>query len=489
MLTSKPASSAPEAASARYAQGLATLDAELDDVELSVDGELPAWLEGRLVRNGPGKFEAGQKAFRHWFDGQAMLHRFTFADGRVRYGNRFVDTPNLRSVREGRIGFSEFATDPCSKIFARYFARFSMGRKASDELPGNPVVNVATMEGGQFAITETPIAVRFDPATLATLGFARYQDDLRGQLTCAHPHRIPGTGDLVNYLLNLGPRSEYQLYRQRSGGMSRELVAAVPDRHPGYMHSFAITENYVVLAVYPFVVNPLGLLLRDRPFIENYRWRPGLGTQFIVIGLDDGMVQKLACPQPFFAFHHINAYEAGDGQIVLDLCTYPDPELISAMYLDRLRTVSPRQLAVPTRFHLNLKASSVSWSPLSSVLLELPRISYGRHNGRPYQFVYGAGDHFGDGHDFFDQLVKLDVHSGQTDIWYEPGTYPSEPVFVATPGAEDEDDGIVLSVVLDAATARSFLLVLDAGSWQELARATVPHAIPFGFHGQFTRQS
>jgi carotenoid cleavage dioxygenase-like enzyme len=29
------------------------------------------------------------------------------------------------------------------------------------------------------------------------------------------------------------------------------------------------------------------------------------------------------------------------------------------------------------------------------------------------------------------------------------------------------------------------LLVLDAASFTERARATVPHAIPFGFHGQF----
>ena len=33
--------------------------------------------------------------------------------------------------------------------------------------------------------------------------------------------------------------------------------------------------------------------------------------------------------------------------------------------------------------------------------------------------------------------------------------------------------------------ASSFLLVLDAESFAERARAEVPHHIPFGFHGQF----
>jgi carotenoid cleavage dioxygenase-like enzyme len=58
-------------------------------------------------------------------------------------------------------------------------------------------------------------------------------------------------------------------------------------------------------------------------------------------------------------------------------------------------------------------------------------------------------------------------------------------VFVAGPTAAAEDDGVVLSLVLDANNDNSFLLVLDAGSFEEVARAEVPHRIPFGLHGQF----
>ncbi|MFB6278540.1 MAG: carotenoid oxygenase family protein, partial [Salinibacter sp.] len=69
--------------------------------------------------------------------------------------------------------------------------------------------------------------------------------------------------------------------------------------------------------------------------------------------------------------------------------------------------------------------------------------------------------------------------------WHESGTYPGEPVFVPHPEGTTEEDGVVLSVVLDPAAEQSFLLVLDADTFTERARATVPHAIPFGFHGQF----
>jgi len=70
-------------------------------------------------------------------------------------------------------------------------------------------------------------------------------------------------------------------------------------------------------------------------------------------------------------------------------------------------------------------------------------------------------------------------------VWSARDAYPGEPVFVPKPGAVEEDDGVVLSVVLDASAGNSFLAILDARSFSELARVHAPHHIPFGFHGIF----
>jgi carotenoid cleavage dioxygenase-like enzyme len=120
---------------------------------------------------------------------------------------------------------------------------------------------------------------------------------------------------------------------------------------------------------------------------------------------------------------------------------------------------------------------------LADHAIELPRIDYGRRNGRPYRFAYGASAVAESS--FLDRLVKIDVEDGSTALWREDGTYPGEPVFVARPDGAGEDDGVALSVVLDPEHGRSFLLVLDAASFAERARAEVPHHIPFGFHGQY----
>jgi beta,beta-carotene 9',10'-dioxygenase len=115
--------------------------------------------------------------------------------------------------------------------------------------------------------------------------------------------------------------------------------------------------------------------------------------------------------------------------------------------------------------------------------IELPRINYGRCHERPYRYVWGVGT----GGGWLDRIVKGDVVERSTRIWEEDGAYPGEPVFVAAPEAQAEDEGVLLSVVLDGRRGTSYLLVLDAQSLEELARAEVPHAIPFGFHGQYAR--
>jgi beta,beta-carotene 9',10'-dioxygenase len=466
---------------ADYAPGFTSLAAELEDVALPVTGELPAWLSGTLFRNGPALFEAGKVSFRHWFDGQAMLHRFAVADGAVTYTNRFIDSSSKRAADAGRIAYREFATDPCQRYFSRLFTQFRPPARGLT----NANVSIAPMAEGLVALTETPVAASFDPKTLATVGVAAYGDSLSGQVTTAHPHQNPRTGDLVNYLLSFGRNSFYQVYRQSTTDMTRELVTRIPVTRPGYMHSFAITENYAVLAEFPLTVNPLKLLLSGKPFIDNYRWNAQGNTRFLVIDTRDGSLRGEYRTAPFFAFHHINAFEDGD-KLVLDICAYEDASVIDTLRLDELRKEVSAKFAYPTRYEIDLTAGTVSSRRLADVPMELPRMHYGQHNGRPYRYAYGITGE-AEGPVVASGLVKVDMETGESKEWSQPRNYPGEPVFVPEPGAEAEDQGVVLSVILNAETGTSKLVVLDAQSFQELASATVPHAIPFGFHGLFER--
>ena len=101
-----------------YTLGYVSLDEEVTLDALPVEGRIPTWLSGSLLRNGPAKFEVGSETFKHWFDGFAMLHRFTIQNGSVSYENKFLQSDTYRiSMQEGHIAFSQFATDPCKAAF------------------------------------------------------------------------------------------------------------------------------------------------------------------------------------------------------------------------------------------------------------------------------------------------------------------------------------------------------------------------------------
>jgi beta,beta-carotene 9',10'-dioxygenase len=460
------------------ALGFTTLEREVVVDELPLSGELPPWLSGSLLRTGPAKFEVGEQQMRNWFDGLAMLHRFTIERGRVSYGNRFLESRSYKAARKhGRIVYGEFATDPCRSLFKRVQTLFTPKKV----IPDNANINVTRLGERFIAMTETPLPVQFDARTLEAAGVRPYEAP--GQLSTAHPHSDRATGAMLNYAAKLGPRSSYRFFEVGPYATTPRVIASLPVREPSYMHSFGLTERWFVLAEFPFVVNPLALALSGRPYIENYRWKPELGTRFTLVdrttGRSSGGFETEAC----FSFHHVNAYEDGGG-VVVDLCEYPDPGIIDAFSLDRVRAGRPVALAALTRFRLNLVDRSVRRERLTAEGLELPRINYGRCNERPYRYIWCNGN--GEGC-WIERILKVDTTDGATRSWSQPDCYPGEAVFVARPEAEREDDGVLLSVVLDAAAGTSFLLVLDAADLGELARAQVPHHIPFGPHGQFER--
>ena len=455
-------------------KGFESLDHEAAFYALPVSGEIPRWVAGSLLRTGPAKWEFGEKRLAHLIDGMAMLHRFSFADGRVSYASRFLRSKAYRAAEGGRFDFYEFATDPCRRRFKRLQTLFAPNSTPTDN--GN--VNLTRLGERFIAMTEAPLPVEFDPQTLEAAGVAYAAP---GHLSSAHPHRDRASGDLLSYAIKLGRReSEYRFF---AIGAEREprIFATVPSREPAYLHSFGLTPHYLILAEFPFVIEPMAFILHSRPYIDNYRWEPGRGTRFTVLSRTTGQTVAEMTGPASFGFHHVNAYEEDD-LLVVDVSVYADAGVVQDTYIDALRTgtvVRPPQLR---RFRLDLRRGEVDDEQLAEIPFEMPQINWARSCEYPYRYAWGVT---GGGGGWFEMVAKIDVEDREALIWGEEGCFAGEPIFVASPDAEAEDDGVVLSVVLDGNRDSSFLLVLDAASLEEIGRAEVPHHIPFGFHGQY----
>ncbi len=451
--------------------GFRSFDDETDNATLDVTGELPEWLSGTLYRNGPGRFEVGERELNHWFDGFALLRRFEFGNDGIEYASRFLESEAYRAA-EGELRYPEFGTNPSWSLLGRL--RNALGGTRTD----NASITVRHRAGEHRAVTETAREVAFDPEGLTVLGHREGQVTATG--TLAHDHYDFLQEEWVGLGTRLGRRSGYVLYHDPDDG-SVETIAEIERDEPAYMHSFALTDHYAVLTEHPFTTSPRRLL-DGRPFAESFRWYPERETRFLVVDRREGEVVAEPGVPSFFTFHHVDAYERGD-ELFVDLIAFEDHSIVPALTLSNLRSRAPD---VPDgqlrRYRIDLDTGKAEGRTIFDEGMEFPTTNYAEANLHPYQFCYGVGSGPAT---FNDRLYKIDVEHGSDRVWREEGIHPGEPLFVPRPGGQQEDDGVLLSVALDVEEERSCVLVLDAAGFEEIARAYLPHALPFDFHGTF----
>ncbi len=465
------------------------LNEEFNYDKLAIHGNLPSWLEGTLVRNGPAKFTVGERALSHWFDGLAMLHAFSFHGGEVSYCNRYLRSAAYKRVFEkGRLDYEMFAADPCGTRFSRFMTALVRPFSSEKGSIPNANVNVAKIAGEYVALTDLPLPVRFDLSTLGTLGLLEFDDPLPKNRAAgsAHPHYDAKEQATIGYLVEFGRKCRYQFYQIKEGAkLERRVFAQMEVSEPSYMHSFSLTESYAILIEQPLVVNPRKLLLSTRPFIRNFEWRPERGTHFHLFHRQTGKFVGSWVAEPFFFFHTVNAFEE-EGVVHVDLFTYKDATAIDAIadfaFADRYPSDAGASKLM--RYSLALDGTSITSSTLLPLNVELPRINPA-YDARNYTYLYATDLDSPLEQGRGRSLVKIDTKAHTVIPWSQSGCCPGEPLFIAAPGATREDEGVVLAVVLDASGSHTFLLVLDATTFKEVARAEVPLAIPVGLHGEF----
>lgn len=464
----------------------AEVSQEGQEMPLIVQGALPKWLNGVLVRNSSIPVYKEGVRVTHEFDGVAMLHSFSFDHGNVSYTNRFLLSGTYDSV------INKDSTD-----YDGFASRQSFWKKVlsyfvdSSQWVRNASVNVFKYGNDYVALTEAPGPARFDLKSLETRGTFAFQDDLPKSrcFESAHPHLDFTSKETLNYLTEFGRESNYVLYRMEEGSSARKVIAKVPVELPAYMHSFAMTEHYLVLTEFPFVVKPLDLMTTSKSYINNFRWIPEQGTRFLVIERSTGKVISHAITEPFFSWHHANAFEPENGDnLVIDLVALPDLSMMPGIFsqASTLKSKQPWSTRL-MRYHYSLNKNEITSEILLEKDMEFPRID-DRLDGKPYRYLYFTLSKEQDKTFSMKELGKFDLETRQLTTWNEPGYEVMEPVFVPSPESQSEDDGIILTVMHDV-KKNSFLVVLDGRTFKEIARAKMPWHIPSSLHGQYFSES
>lgn len=327
----------------------------------------------------------------------------------------------------------------------------------------------------------------------------------------AHAKSDPITGDVYNYNLDISSKPTYRIFHVSASTGETNILATITNAKGAYIHSLFLTKNHVILCVWGsyYAYNGLKLIWEHNILDALKPFGDSIPTTWYVVDRKHGkgLVATYESP-PFFCFHSINAWEEpsptspSQTDLVADLVAYDNLDILQRLYYENMKSTSPGSRAYVgekgdssrytiRRYRLpNVEDASPATSPIpqatldfsapKSSSLELPTINP-RLLTRPHRYIYGIVDTRRSV--LFDGIGKYDTRTHKTLLWQHHAQTPGEPIFVPDPEGTEEDEGMLLSVVLDGVRGRSYLVVLDARNLKEVGRAGVKGVVGFGFHG------
>lgn len=314
---------------------------------------------------------------------------------------------------------------------------------------------------------------------------------------------------MYNYNLDFGPWGTYRIFKTSATTSKTEILATISGRgtHAAYLHSFFLTEDYVILCVWPSHLKGSGAsILWERNILDAIKFDPTAETKWYVVDRKGGRGHVATFKSPaFFSFHTANAFqeEDADGKttsILCDIIQFPDDSILRKLFYENLLSTgtgsAKGQLDPPTLVRYKLpgipkhdsKGQQGQGGSAAEVVTKIPGAGdlptfNPLHATKPQRYVYGVVDR---GYSsFMDGISKADLETKEVVFWgKEPKPHtPGEAIFVPDGTNESEDAGYLLSVVLDGEKGTSYLLCLNARDMTEVARAECDHPIGIGFHG------
>ena len=438
-----------------------------------IEGRLPEELRGTFYRNGPAVFQRFGVRYRHWFDGDGMMHACRF-DGRgVSHRARVMETPKLvRETSEQRRLFSGFGTPVDGGVPLR----------RPDDLN---VANTSVLDhrGELLALWEGGSASVLDRETLAWRSFKVWGEGLAGLPFTAHP-KVEPDGTLWAFGYSFTPVPAIVLYHIAPDGILRK-ARRIDIASLGMVHDFVVTARHLVIVIPPLVFEPTA---QDEVLLDAFAWRPELGSRVLVVDKHDFDSRRWYQLPAGFGFHHGNGWEDTSGVIRFDHCVAPDATLMTetmqAVMRGDFRRPSP---ALYTRY--TLRPGGRAEMEVTGEEAEFPRVAPAVA-GRRNRYVYAVGAPSDESIEWrLRRVVKRDQEAETVDAFdYGPGVLAEEHVFVPRRVPRGEDDGWLVGTFLDYGRGLSGIAVFDARGVADgpVARAWLDYPLPLALHGYFS---
>ncbi|GAN07383.1 carotenoid oxygenase [Mucor ambiguus] len=555
-----------------HAKGFYNAKDSRDVVDLVVEGQLPEWLVGEHYTIGPGTYDVRYSrkievdgmlqsatatfTLGHWFDALPLVNRFDINGERntITYRNHLVNKKLGEKIRDHH-GYAPhypaglFKTNANQTMLIKFLNngkalkpdRIPCGQRITTRLPG--------IDGRLFCQDFANHIQELDPFDLTPTRVETWNElnpELKGYSSCPNGQFDAETGEYINFTMEIGYRStKYHFFSVSEQHPKGEPIATIWNAPTGWVNSFALTPNYIIMVIHPMLANSGAVRFAwSESILDSFNFYPSEPTLFYVVSRKDKDVIACYRSAACFSFNQANAFEDVHGNVVIDMVCYENDAITQQLSTENLRhpetmgrlassqvrryTLNqPQQDAhktyvannsfIPSAISITSRIGSVwnyvsggsnqpenavgssgwhAWMPvigfdtLVESTLELPQVNP-NYKMKNYTYIYGLGfsatSAVQEGK-IWDSITKIDVHShAVVASWHEENCYPSEAQFIPKPmkagddKMSEEDAGVLISIVMDSARASSFILVLNAQDLSVLARVELNKLIPLSF--------
>lgn len=446
-------------------------------VSAPILGSWPQEARGTFFRNGPGAFFRNGHSIENLLDAPGMIHGITIGAQGASYRSKLVMTKDQRA--EDRAQTRLFATlghngpHPCGVLFHG-------GR------PKNVAnTSVANVGGKIVALYEAGEPYQIDPATLATLGPARWPGDFApGSVMSGHPKTHPSDGSTYNFSVHYsGMHNSLTLYRFAADQPSKK-VATIRMPFVGMAHDFLLSENKAVFFMCPIVMTGLDILRWQSGHITAdgaFSWKPQRGTHIAIVDLHTGKVTyRRTSTWPIL--HTLAMQETPQG-LVAQVCMSEN-----AAFMSTMRSVAMHRLPPQTRTFLTEiilpEQGCVRLHRLSETPIEFPATTAAAQQ-RP-KTVFGLTWRANE--PLPSLPVRIDVASGRaTPFLLRDQEFCGEPALIKKRHARTEADAWLMCLVDAHDHNTGELRIYDGARVGRgvVARVRLPQRSRFGFHTLF----
>jgi len=337
-------------------------------MRLKVDGSLPKWLRGSLVRVGPGSFEVGRQQLQHQIDGLAKLTKYRVDGDGVHFQTRMLQSYLYNRTQLAAPPSSPWAlwTEPALVTMLPVEPTYTPCQRVrallEEPVTDNTNIFIGSTGDAVHASSDTSVASNtFDLETLASTGHLKVEMEAPRRtadtVTGAHKQRVVNGSATVGWVGRVEVRQDklslsstvVSVYRDdplpeaagAGGGAAArrrfigQLRIRLSEHGLPMIHSFQVTERYVILVVCSLRVEPhligskLFVLMEPFAGVETLGWRGEQDTTVYVMDLEStsptaGPVRTFVT-DPMYMNHHINAWESDGGRkVTMDLIAYED---------------------------------------------------------------------------------------------------------------------------------------------------------------------